>query len=95
MDNISLVKKLPPMLSGNELEKALTILPEYDPAIINANETVFPSDVQIISPWRSVRKVVASASRRRLRTSSVGCPYELSLPTEITAYCGIISRSQT
>ena len=40
MDNISLVKKLPPMLSGNELEKALTILPEYDPAIINANEAM-------------------------------------------------------
>lgn len=35
MDNISLVKKLPPMLSGNELEKALTILPEYAPGIVN------------------------------------------------------------
>ena len=38
MDNMSLVKKLPPMLSGSELEQALTILPEYDPAIVNENE---------------------------------------------------------
>ena len=40
MDNMSLVKKLPPMLSGSELEQALTILPEYDPAIINENEAM-------------------------------------------------------
>ena len=40
MDNMSLVKKLPPMLSGSELERALTILPEYDPAIVNANEAM-------------------------------------------------------
>ena len=37
MDNMSLVKKLPPMLSGSELEQALTILPEYDPEITNEN----------------------------------------------------------
>lgn len=40
MDNMSLIKKMPPMLSGSELEQALTILPEYDPAIINENEAV-------------------------------------------------------
>ena len=40
MDNMSLVKKLPPMLSGSELEQALTILPEYDPGIINENPAV-------------------------------------------------------
>ena len=40
MDNMSLVRKLPPMLSGNELEQALTILPEYDPSIINENAAV-------------------------------------------------------
>ena len=40
MDNMNLVKKLPPMLSGNELEQALTILPEYDPSIINENAAV-------------------------------------------------------
>ena len=40
MDNMSLVKKLPPMLSGSELEQALTILPEYDPAIANENEAM-------------------------------------------------------
>lgn len=40
MDNMSLIQKMPPMLSGNELEQALTILPEYDPAIINENEAV-------------------------------------------------------
>ena len=40
MDNMSLVRKLPPMLSGSELEQALTILPEYDPAIVNENEAV-------------------------------------------------------
>ena len=40
MDNMSLVRKLPPMLSGNELEQALTILPEYDPRIINENAAV-------------------------------------------------------
>ncbi len=28
------------MLSGSELEQALTILPEYDPAIVNENEAV-------------------------------------------------------
>lgn len=40
MDNMSLIKKLPPMLSGSELEQALTILPEYDPGIINENAAV-------------------------------------------------------
>ena len=40
MDNLSLVKKLPPMLSGSELEQALTILPEYDPTIVNGNEAM-------------------------------------------------------
>ena len=40
MDNMSLIQKMPPMLSGSELEQALTILPEYDPAIINANEAM-------------------------------------------------------
>ena len=37
MDNMNLVKKLPPMLSGSGLEQALTILPEYDPEITNEN----------------------------------------------------------
>ena len=37
MDNLNLVKKLPPMLTGLELEQALTILPEYDPGIKNEN----------------------------------------------------------
>lgn len=40
MNNLNLVKKLPPMLSGTELEQALTILPEYDPEIIYQNEAV-------------------------------------------------------
>ena len=40
MDNMNLIKKLPPMLSGSELEQALTILPEYDPGIINENAAV-------------------------------------------------------
>ena len=40
MDNMSLAKKLPPMRSGSELEQALTILPEYDPAIVNENEAM-------------------------------------------------------
>ena len=40
MDNMSLIQKMPPMLSGSKLEQALTILPEYDPAIINENEAV-------------------------------------------------------
>ena len=40
MDNMNLVKKLPPMLSGSELGQALTILPEYDPGIINENAAV-------------------------------------------------------
>ena len=40
MDNMSLIKKLPPMLSGSELEQALTILPEYDPAIVNENDAM-------------------------------------------------------
>lgn len=35
MDNLNLVGKLPPMLTGQELEQALTILPEYDPGIKN------------------------------------------------------------
>ena len=35
MDNLTLIKKLPPMISGEELDGALTILPEYDPAILN------------------------------------------------------------
>lgn len=37
MDNMNLVKKLPPMLSGSELQQALTILPEYDSCVINEN----------------------------------------------------------
>ena len=40
MDNMSLIQKMPPMLSGSELEQALTILPEYDPGIINENAAV-------------------------------------------------------
>ncbi len=40
MDNMSLVKKLPPMLSGSGLEQALAILPEYDPEIRKENEAV-------------------------------------------------------
>ena len=40
MDNMNLIKKLPPMLSGSELEQALTILPAYDPAIVNGNEAM-------------------------------------------------------
>ena len=40
MDDMNLIKKLPPMLSGGELEQALTILPEYDPAIMNENEAM-------------------------------------------------------
>ena len=37
MDNLNLVKKLPLMLTGLDLEQALTILPEYDPGINNEN----------------------------------------------------------
>jgi hypothetical protein len=33
---MSLIQKMPPMLSGSELEQALTILPEYDSGIVNA-----------------------------------------------------------
>ena len=40
MDNMNLIKKLPPMLSGSELEQALTILPEYDPAIVEENDAM-------------------------------------------------------
>ena len=40
MDNMNLINKLPPMLSGSELEQALTILPEYDPAIVEENEAM-------------------------------------------------------
>ena len=40
MDNMSLIQKMPPMLSGSELEQALTILPEYDPGITNENAAV-------------------------------------------------------
>ena len=40
MDNMTLIKRLPPMLSGDELEKALSILPEYDPNIVNENEAM-------------------------------------------------------
>ena len=37
MENMNLVKKLPPILSGSELGQALTILPKYDPCITNEN----------------------------------------------------------
>ena len=40
MDNMSLIHKLPLMLSGSELEQALTILPDNDPGIINENAAV-------------------------------------------------------
>ena len=40
MDNMTLIKRLPPMLSGDELESALTILPEYDPAILNESDAM-------------------------------------------------------
>ena len=40
MDDMNLIKKLPPMLSGSALEQALAILPEYDPAIVNENEAM-------------------------------------------------------
>ena len=34
MDNLSFIKKLPPMLAGKRLEEALTIMPDYDPEIV-------------------------------------------------------------
>lgn len=40
MDNMSIIKHLPPMLSGNTLEHALTILPEYHPAIVHESEAM-------------------------------------------------------
>lgn len=40
MVNESLTKKLPPMLTGSELEQALRILPEYDNEVVNENEAV-------------------------------------------------------
>ena len=40
MDNMSLIQKMPHMLSGSELEQELTILPEYDPAIVNENDAM-------------------------------------------------------
>ena len=40
MDNLSFIKKLPPMLAGKRLEDALTILPDYDPEIVYENEAV-------------------------------------------------------
>ena len=35
MNEMSLIKMLPPMLSNKELEESLGIYPEYDPDIIN------------------------------------------------------------
>ena len=40
MDNMSLIQKLPPMLSGSTLDQALAILPEYNPEIVNENEAM-------------------------------------------------------
>ena len=40
MDNLSFIKKLPPMLAGKRLEDALTIMPDYDPEIVYENEAV-------------------------------------------------------
>lgn len=39
MEN-ALIKKLPPMLTGEELDDTLAILPDYDPAIVQENEAV-------------------------------------------------------
>lgn len=40
MNDMNLIKNLPPMLSGYALEQALAILPEYNPAIVNENEAM-------------------------------------------------------
>ena len=56
-----------------------TVLPGVIMASLEADllaltETVLPSEVTVISPFRSVQYTFTSASRRRLNASSVGCP---------------------
>ena len=40
MSSMNLVKRIPPMMMGEELEKALQIMPDYDESIRDESEAV-------------------------------------------------------
>ena len=94
MDNMSLIQKMPPMLSGSELEQALTILPEYDPAIVNANEAMrlialtdlykvfVPSMNYIISNEPSITGIVKETNENAILIENDNGEYWVSLNVE-------------
>ena len=49
---------------------------------------LFPSDFRIIVPDSSVRRILVPNCSNLPMISGEGCPYLLSLPTEIRAYVG-------
>ena len=55
--------------------------------LLIVKETLFPSEVQRISPCQSVRNNFTFCAFRRSNSSLVGCPSVFS-PTDITAYEG-------
>ena len=74
MDGATIVSS---MLSGVFVD--VTIAPDFMSSSLVAERsvvivTVFPSEVQKISPCKSVLNISTSASRNRLKVSSVGCP---------------------
>ena len=72
MDNLSLIKKLPPMLSGSTLGQALAILPEYDPEIINqdaATRLIALSDLyKVFVPNQMSREIYSKLYLALLRS---------------------------
>ena len=72
MDNLSLIKKLPPMLSGSALEQALSILPEYDPEIVTqdaATRLIALSDLyKVFVPNQMSREIYSKLYLALLRS---------------------------
>ena len=72
MDNLSLIKKLPPMLSGSTLEEALSILPEYDPEIVTqdaATRLIALSDLyKVFVPNQMSREIYSKLYLALLRS---------------------------
>lgn len=69
---MSMIKMLPPMLSGKELEDALKILPEYDPAIIHqdaATRLIALSDLyKVFVPNQMSREIYSKLYLALLRS---------------------------
>ena len=65
------------------------LLEKQEPASASRFRLIsFPSDSKSIMPCSEVSTISPPADSRIFKTSECGCPYELSLPAEMTEYSG-------